>query len=134
MTTKPHTFMAKLTGYFPPPEGGYATKEEEEMEGGAYDRIGKPLCTLQEFLRGEAPYVSVAMDFRVFPYGTKLTIPALEEKYGKPIIFRVVDTGGAFRGQGTSRIDICVENKRASWDRAINRLVEVRSEIEPKVN
>jgi 3D (Asp-Asp-Asp) domain-containing protein len=90
------------------------------MEGGFLDRKGKPLHTLQDFLSGKAPYVSVAMDSKAFPYGTKLRIPELEKKYGRPIEFRVVDTGGAFKGKGTSRIDICTANRKASLDPTVN--------------
>jgi peptidoglycan hydrolase-like protein with peptidoglycan-binding domain len=104
-------YQARGTGYYP---------ANTRMEGGFKDRLGRPLNTLQDYLAGRAPYVSVAMDRNAFPYGTKLRIPELEAKYGRPIEFRVVDTGGAFRGRGTSRIDICVENRRASLDPTIN--------------
>lgn len=104
-------FAARGTGYYP---------ANNAMEGGFKDRLGKPLQTLQAYLAGRAPYVSVAMDSKAFPYGTKLRIPELEAKYGRPIEFRVVDTGGAFKGRGTSRIDICTQNRRASLDPTIN--------------
>lgn len=104
-------YSARGTGYYP---------DNSAMEGGYFDRKGKPLNTLQAYLRGDAPFVSVAMDSKAFPYGTKLRIPELEAKYGRPIEFRVVDTGGAFKGRGTSRIDICTENRRASLDPTIN--------------
>jgi 3D (Asp-Asp-Asp) domain-containing protein len=105
------SYSSRGTGYFP---------DASPMEGGFVDRIGRPLHTLQDHLAGRASYVSVAMDSSAFPYGTKLRIPELEAKYGRPIEFRVVDTGGAFRGKGTSRIDICTENRRASLDPTIN--------------
>src|SRR6185295_9030061 len=111
MTPTGQQFTAKGTGYFP---------DNSPMEGGFKDRMGKPLHTLQDFLAGKAPYVSVAMDSKAFPYGTKLRIPELEKKYGRPIEFRVVDTGGAFKGKGTSRIDICTANQKASLDPTIN--------------
>lgn len=60
------------------------------------------------------------MDSKAFPYGTKLRIHELERKYGRTIEFRVVDTGGAFKGKWTSRIDICTANERASLDSTIN--------------
>ena len=48
------------------------------------------------------------MDTKAFAYGTVLRIPELEKKNGgRRITFLVVDTGGAFRGKGTGRIDIC---------------------------
>lgn len=104
-------FKARGTGYYP---------DASPMEGGFVDRKGAKLNTLQDFLSGKVPYVSVAMDSKAFPYGTKLRIPELEAKYGKQIEFRVVDTGGAFKGKGTSRIDVCTANQRASLDPTIN--------------
>jgi len=105
-------YSAKGTGYFPKHVG---------QEGGPNDMIGKPLHTLQAFLAGKAPYVSVAMDKQAgLPYGTKLRIPELEKKYGRPIEFRVVDTGSAFKGKGTSRIDICVRDFAASLEETLN--------------
>jgi 3D (Asp-Asp-Asp) domain-containing protein len=90
------------------------------MEGGYNDRLGKPLQTLQGFLSGRHKYVAVAMDSTAFPYGTILKIPSLNKKYGKNITFCVVDTGGAFKGKKTTRMDICVQNRQASYDAAIN--------------
>lgn len=104
-------FKARGTGYYP---------DSSPLEGGFVDRRDQPLRTLQDFLSGKANYVSVAMDSKAFPYGTKLRIPELEAKYGKQIEFRVVDTGGAFVGKGTSRIDVCTANKKASLDPVIN--------------
>ncbi|MFN8611157.1 MAG: hypothetical protein U0931_26675 [Vulcanimicrobiota bacterium] len=106
------TAKATGTGYYP---------DSSAMEGGYVDRKGKKLNTLQDFLAGKADYVSVAMDKNEnIPYGTKLRIPELEKKYGRPIEFRVVDTGGAFTGKGSSRIDICTANEKASTDPTIN--------------
>ena len=104
-------YNARGTGYYP---------DSSALEGGFVDRQDKPLRTLQDFLAGRSNYVSVAMDSKAFPYGTKLRIPELEAKYGRQIEFRVVDTGGAFVGKGTSRIDICTANKAASLDPTIN--------------
>lgn len=104
-------FKARGTGYYP---------DSSALEGGYVDRRDQPLRTLQDFLSGKANYVSVAMDSKAFPYGTKLRILELEAKYGKRIEFRVVDTGGAFVGKGTSRIDVCTANKKASLDPVIN--------------
>jgi hypothetical protein len=102
---------ARGTGYYP---------ANNKMEGGFKDRQGHKLYTLQDYLAGKAPYVSVAMDSHAAKYGQQVRIPEMEQKYGRPIDFRVVDTGGAFRGKGTSRIDICTANNRASHDSTIN--------------
>lgn len=102
---------ARGTGYYPSWEG---------TEGGYHDRNGGILYTLQEYLAGQAPYVSVAMDVPAARYGTLLRIPELEAKYGRQIPFRVVDTGSDFEGMGRSRIDICTESKEATYDEVIN--------------
>lgn len=118
--------VARTDAYEPPRGQRYASRgtgyypDASLMEGGFKDRLDRPLRTLQDFLAGRASYVSVAMDSTAFPYGTKLRIPELEAKYGRPIEFRVVDTGGAFRGKGTSRIDICTADRRASLDPTVN--------------
>lgn len=105
------TYHARGTGYYP---------DNSALEGGFRDRQGAPLHTLQDYLAGNAPFVSVAMDTHAFPYGQKLRIPELEAEHGQAIEFRVVDTGGAFAGKGHSRIDICTANQSASLDPVIN--------------
>jgi 3D (Asp-Asp-Asp) domain-containing protein len=107
-------FAARATSYYP---------ENNRMEGGFVDRIGHRLYTVQDYVYGDAPYVSVAMDVRAFPYGTDIRIPEMERIYNMPILFRVVDTGDAFRGHGFGRIDICTANYRASLDASVNRWV-----------
>lgn len=110
------SFTSKATGYYP---NGSA------LEGGFVDRRGVKLRTLQQFLAGQADYVSVAMDSSAFSYGQHLRIKELEAKYGRAIDFRVVDTGGAFRGRGRSRIDICVANESASLSPSVNGTVHI---------
>jgi 3D (Asp-Asp-Asp) domain-containing protein len=105
------SFTSRGTGYYP---------SSSRLEGGFLDRKDTPLRTLQQFLAGQASYVSVAMDSNAFAYGQRLRIHELDKKYGRSIVFRVVDTGGAFRGKGRSRIDICVKNQSASVDPTIN--------------
>jgi 3D (Asp-Asp-Asp) domain-containing protein len=110
------TFVSKGTGYYP---------SNSALEGGFKDMRGAPLRTLQQFLNGDADYVSVAMDKGVVPYGTVISIREFNQKYGRNIIFKVVDTGGAFRGKGTSRMDICTANERASLDPTVNGTLHV---------
>jgi 3D (Asp-Asp-Asp) domain-containing protein len=110
------TFTAKASAYFP---------DDSEMEGGFEDMRGKDLHPLQDFLKGRAPYVSVAMDKGIFKYGQRLRIRELNERYGKEVIFRVVDTGGAFYGKGRSRIDICVANETMSLEKIVNSKVTI---------
>lgn len=117
------SFVCRSTAYYPPPPGGYASEEEARLEGGDKDRMGKPLRTLQDFLAKKAEYVSVAMDTKEFPYGTRLCIPELDEYYGKAIEFRVVDTGGAFKGKKRTRLDICVKTERDSYHPMVNQIL-----------
>jgi hypothetical protein len=114
----PPAFVARATGYHPIDD---PSDPEFKMEGG---RIGaavwhgkklarqEPLFTLDQFRRGEAPYVSVAMDntkANPIPYGTMLESPDLP---GVPL--KIMDTGSAFRGKGTSRIDIARDTKEGA--------------------
>lgn len=106
----------KATGYYP---------HNSKMEGGFKDKIGKPLHTLQDFLNGSASYVSIAIDKNLYKngtvkYGDNFRIPEMEQKYGKKIIFKAVDTGGAFTGKDFGRIDICTANERCSLDKTFN--------------
>lgn len=105
------TFTAKGTGYYP---------SSSTMEGGFVDRKGAKLRTLQQYLAGKAEYVSVAMDTKAFGYGQHLRIQELEAKYGRTIDFRVVDTGGAFKGKGRTRIDVCTGSAKDSVESTIN--------------
>jgi 3D (Asp-Asp-Asp) domain-containing protein len=111
------SFVSDGTGYYP---------SSSALEGGFNDRRGVPLKTLQQYLAGNADYVAVAMDTNAFVYGTKLRITEFEQRYGRPIEFRVVDTGGAFRGKGRSRMDICVQNYNASLDATVNGRLHVQ--------
>ena len=118
------SFTARSTAYYP---------DSSPLEGGFEDRHGKPLFTLQDFLTGRAEYVSVAMDAKAFKYGTVLCIPAIDKYYrgrkllqeDKTIIFRVVDTGGAFRGKGRERIDVCVADEIASFHYLVNYELDI---------
>lgn len=132
--------VAKGTGYYP---------HNSKMEGGYKDMMGKPLHTLQDFLDGKAPYVSVALDKDMYEhvikrgrenyrktgkskykkyltlepkikYGDTFRIPELEKKYGRKIIFKAVDTGGAFTGKNFSRIDIATRSAKHSHDATVN--------------
>ncbi|XP_025095184.1 uncharacterized protein LOC112564531 [Pomacea canaliculata] len=107
-----HTYHATGTGYYP---------DDSPIEGGYVDMRGRPLRTLQDFLEGRVQYVSVAMDDHAgIAYGTRICIKELNIKYNKLIVFAVVDTGPSFRGKGYTRIDVCVEDERASLDHTIN--------------
>jgi hypothetical protein len=120
--TSARSFVAKGTGYFPDPS---------PMEGGSLDLRGAKLHTLQDFLAGRADYVSVAMDSKAFKYGQRLRIAQVNAKFGEDVVFRVVDTGGAFRGKGTTRIDVCTADQKASLDPTINAMLNIDVVDEP---
>ena len=106
---------ANGSGYYP---------HNSRMEGGYNDMKGKPLCTLQDYLAGKVPYVSIALDQYLYRgtirYGDKFRIPELEKKYGRKIEFRAVDCGGAFKWKGFSKVDICTGSKSDSYEKTLN--------------
>jgi len=117
------TVRVRLTEYYPFAKN--LTTRQRKMEGGIKDRKSKPLYSLEDYIDGSAPYVSLACDFKggapgnrkeFRVYGYEAWIPELEKKvgYDKPIIFRLVDTGGNFFGAnkkvrvtGREPIDVC---------------------------
>lgn len=101
----------KATAYYPDPS---------PLEGGFNDRKGKKLRTVKQFLDGEADYVSIAMDLKQYPYGQEVCFPELNAHYNKAMLFKVVDTGGAFYGKGKTRVDICVADKKMSYEKQFN--------------
>lgn len=105
-------FQARLTGYWPVAASGSAA--EKRMEGGANDRKGHPLHTLEEAQAGSAPYVDVSGDDAIFPYGQRIELDAWPG-----VVFRVTDTGGHFRGKekryrvmGKEPLDVRVASKK----------------------
>jgi 3D (Asp-Asp-Asp) domain-containing protein len=106
------TYKARGSGYYP---------DQSALEGGSKDRRGKNLNTLQDYLANKADYVSVSMDPELpIEYGTVVEIPEINADRGRTVEFRVVDTGGAFKGKGFTRIDICTANRKESLDTTIN--------------
>ena len=112
----------RLTEYYPFQSG--LTKKQKKMEGGVVDRMGKPLYSLEDYMDGNAPYVSLACDKLGGPpanakefrsYGFKVWLPDLAAEISSyidtPVIlpvfieFRLVDTGEAFTGDKKREID-----------------------------
>src|SRR5688572_16001989 len=102
------------------------------MQGGILDRKGKPLYSLEDFLDGKSPYVSLACDSQggspgnvseFCKYGYKVELPEINKKYERPIEFCLVDTGGHFLGKnkvvkvaGHEPINICRRDKPEKGD------------------
>lgn len=108
-------FNARLTAYWPFKAG--LSEAQRKMEGGVKDRKGKPLITLEMHRSDPSkyPYVSVAGDDAIWPYGQRIAIDAFPG-----VVFRVVDTGGHFRGTnklyrvaGHEPLDICVDSPKS---------------------
>ena len=93
--TKPgEWFLVRLTEYHPD-----APPSEVKREGGPRDRYSQPVKTIEEYREGKSGYVSVSADLVLqgvkVPYGARLYLD------GWPgVVFRVVDTGKNFRGEG----------------------------------
>ena len=130
----------RLTEYYPFQEG--LTERQQRMEGGKKDRIGKPLCTLEDYLEGKAPYVSLACDSRGGPpsnteefriYGYKVELAKVARRFGRSTIeFRLVDTGKNFYGErkkvrvaGHEPIDVCRRVKPTREDSISEMLTEL---------
>lgn len=109
-------FTAKATSYYP---------DSSALEGGYNDRKGKPLKTLQSFIAGKTDGVTVAMDATAFAYGQILCSPTLNQSYSARIKLEVKDTGGAFKGKGRTRIDVCSGSKKDSLDARLNRMLDL---------
>ncbi|GEM_PF-3111758 len=109
----------KATGYYP---------SEDPVQGGYVDMHDKPLCTLQDHVAGKVSYVSLAFDRGLYDsgaisYGNVFSIPELDEKYGKHLIFKSVDTGSAFAGKKFTRIDICCKTEQDTFDPSVNQVL-----------
>lgn len=123
------SFLVHTTGYWPYQEG--LTAKERLMEGIPFDRKAPSICktnpndpscksheihTLEMHLRDPVahPFVSVSGDDQVFPYGQRIGLSAWPNA-----VFRVVDTGGHFRGvnkvyrvMGQEPLDIAVDSSK----------------------
>jgi len=94
-------FEVKITGYFP---DGYTSKRQARIEGGKFDRYGRPLRTLQNY---DGSYVSCATDPRIIKSGTLFYLKEFPD-----IKFLACDVGRAVRGR---HIDICVSTEKHTY-------------------
>jgi hypothetical protein len=99
------------------------TRKERKLEGAPTDRHDQTVCTLERYVDGACPYVSVAIDSRLkVPNGTPLLIPEISALVGREIPFRIVDTGSLKRFKGTGHIDIATDSdQRTGIGRLISR-------------
>ena len=123
----PLYFTARLTAYFPPPPGGYKNTIEARLEGGPLDFMSYPLHSLQSYLAGASPFVSVALDpllmGTIVAYGSRIELPSFSRVFGRPgIPFRAVDKCDRARGRGLEHIDVCVDSYASSQDPRVNSI------------
>lgn len=80
----------------------YYTNEDNELEGGQYDRMGNLLLS-----HGE-PIIAMPPDV---PYGSYIYIKELDTTY------KVVDTGGAMKWTGPNQcnVDVFIPNVTSEW-------------------
>jgi peptidoglycan hydrolase-like protein with peptidoglycan-binding domain len=91
------------------------TREQRRVEGPPTDRFLQPICTLEKYLGGSCPYVSVAIDRRLkVPDGTPLLIPQISDLVGRTVEFRIVDTGALWAFHGTKHVDIATDSGDAA--------------------
>ena len=87
------------------------------------DYSGNPLHSLSEYFRGEADYVSVAVDPKLIPLGTKFTINGYKNKKGKIITFYACVKSTKYSGR---HIEIlCSSVKQASRITRKNRIIKL---------
>jgi hypothetical protein len=98
------------------------TKKARKLEGPPIDRHDQTVCTLERYLAGSCPYVSVAIDPRLgVPNGTPLLIPEISNLAGRPVHFRIVDTGSKKRFKGTGHVDVATDsNQHEGFGRLIS--------------
>jgi hypothetical protein len=87
------------------------TRQARKQQGSHVDRHDQTICTLERYLHGVCPYVSVAIDSRLkVPNGTPLLIPEISALVGATVPFRIVDTGSKKLFKGTRHIDIATDS------------------------
>jgi peptidoglycan hydrolase-like protein with peptidoglycan-binding domain len=91
------------------------TAAKRRMEGPTHDRFGQTICTLEKFLDGACPYVSVAIDPRLrVPDGTPVRIPEIDAAAGRPVLLRIVDTGSPRYFKGTGHVDVATDSDESA--------------------
>jgi len=133
------------TEFFKVAAGTCYAPKNTRMQGGPKDSMGKALAphTLEQYLnnikKGDASpgkYVAIAMDVNLyrgkdapFQYGDIFRIPELEKMHNvAPIYFALVDNGGAFRGTGGAKVDICSDNERNYY---LNQSLSLHKVLKP---
>jgi hypothetical protein len=102
-------------------QGGLFTLDE-----GSLDAKEHRLCTLEAFLDGDVPFVSVAVDLEEIPYGAALSVPSLDAALGRHVVLRAVHQNERTEGCGSAYVEICVSERTAENERLFERLLTVQ--------
>ncbi|XP_050462879.1 uncharacterized protein LOC126857468 [Cataglyphis hispanica] len=93
------------------------------------DDRGKMLNTLQDYLDGRTRYVTVAGNLRSgIPYGTKICIEKLNERFGKQVFLEIrdqIDYENDDVANDFSRLEICVRTEEDTYDTYVNDIVTI---------
>ncbi|EFN81744.1 uncharacterized protein LOC105185774 [Harpegnathos saltator] len=112
---------ASLTAYYPV----FGTDDKRNH----LDERGEKLNTLQDYLDGRNRYVTVAGNLKSgIPYGTKVCIEKMNERFGRWIPFEVrdqVDYGKDDVTPDFSSLEICVRTEEDTYDTYVNGLVTI---------
>jgi hypothetical protein len=95
------------------------------LDDGSLDASGRRLCTLEAYLDGDVPHVSVAVDLEALPAGARLRIPALEAACGQTVPLRAVHETERTRGVGAAYLEVCVSEPDGPLARALLGLLQV---------
>ncbi|XP_048267269.1 uncharacterized protein LOC105666395 isoform X2 [Bombus terrestris] len=98
------------------------------------DARTRKLRNLQDYLDDRAEFVTVSMDLDSgIPYGTKLCIPELNEKFLRPIPLQARDKSRyddvGKNSPDFSHVDICVRTEQDTYDNSVNGIVTLYAEL-----
>ncbi|XP_043506696.1 uncharacterized protein LOC122527009 [Frieseomelitta varia] len=101
---------------------------DSDNESDYLDARMKKLRTLQDYIDERAEFVTVSMDLDSgIPYGTKLCIPELNEKFLRKIPLEARDKSHynnvKTNSPDFSHVDICVRTEEDTYDNSVNRVV-----------
>ncbi|XP_070169167.1 uncharacterized protein [Polyergus mexicanus] len=117
-----HTFHnVSLSAYYPV----FGTNDKRNH----LDDRGKMLNTLQDYLDGRTRYVTVAGNLRSgIPYGTRICIEKLNERFGKQIFLQIrdqIDYENDDIANDFARLEICVRTEEDTYDTYVNDVVTI---------
>ncbi|XP_012246675.1 uncharacterized protein LOC100743567 [Bombus impatiens] len=122
-------YNVTLTAYYP--------VFDSDNEFDYLDARTRKLRNLQDYLDGRAEFVTVSMDLDSgIPYGTKLCIPELNEKFLRPIPLQARDKSRyndvSRNSPDFSHVDICVRTEQDTYDNSVNGIATLYVQLVEK--